>query len=733
MSVVLSKEFHKDLDLDGSLKAKGWDFLRKLTTDPDLTGLDVKQPRGAVDKRVRTARVDDNYRAVLFEVSDGKANTFFVLAGIKPHDEAYKLAASLELRINPVNGIVEVLRHEDVQQVTRRDHKRPAFQPTEYRPKLLPFTVAELAGLGILEEAAQRAVEITDENELQDLCLALPEWQGDALLQLACGVSLDEVRELYGPETAGEQADTNDLDRALRHPASRMQFVVVTDKDDTELRAMLEGDFRAWRTFLHPEQRSVAYRERWNGSFRLSGGAGTGKTVVAIHRAAFLARSRRARVLLTTFTKTLAAQLEADLVQLAGPGVVSHGTGPVEPGTVRVAGLDSIARSIVARVDGHMPKVISAQEEDLLWEEVIRDLPGLTPQERELLTPSFLGVEYRNVILGQEITDRQAYFKAPRRGRGVRLNWLQRARVWEAVEAFTRRLRVEGCTTFTALVARAAQILADDTLRGQVDMFDHVIVDEGQDLHATHWLMLRRLVAKGPDDLFICEDSHQRIYGERLVLSRFGIDVRGRSRKLTLNYRTTRENLRFALGILQGERVVDLEGGDESTRGYRSRLSGPVPELHGSETPEREQGFIVGRLYQWLVEAPDGKRPEPDSLGVLVRTNRRRDELARALRQAGIATEVLTGDSEPTGKGVRVATMHRAKGMEFARVIVAGVSDGTLPSKWLLDNTPPEDRAEIEQRERLLLYVACTRARDQLVVTWSGAPSPYLPKPMPTT
>lgn len=729
MPVVFSKDFHKDLDVDGSLKGKAWDFVRKLNTDSDLAGLDFKQPQGAIDTRVRTARVDLNFRAVLFDMSvDSEA--FYLLAAIKKHDEAYRLAETVELRVNPVNGIAEVLRHQDVQQVVERSAAAPerSAKPDD-RPQLLPFSVQEITSLGIIESVARQAVEVRDEDSLQELCLAVPEWQGDALLKLACGSSLDDVRKVYGP--ADELAETpvalDDFAMSLRHPASQMQFVVVTEDNDTELRAMLEGDFSQWRTFLHPEQRAVAYREKWNGSFRLSGGAGTGKTVVAIHRASLLSNGGHGgRVLLTTFTKTLAASLEADLAQLAGPGRISRAVGPAEPGTVRVAGVDSVARGIVAKAEGHVPKVISSLEEDRTWEDVAQDLPDLTQREMALLTPSFLGSEYRNVILAQEVTDKEGYLKASRRGRGVRLNWLQRGRVWEAVELFNRRLKAEGRTTFTGLVARAAGLLLDETHRDKIDSFDHIIVDEGQDLHATHWLMLRRLVAPGANDLFICEDSHQRIYGERLVLSRFGIEIRGRSRRLTLNYRTTRQNLGFGLRVLEGDQVVDLEGEQESRSGYRSRLSGVEPTLHGGATAADEERLVADTVNAWLQE-PAETRPEAESIGVLLRTNRLRDEMARALRQAGIHVETLSGDSEPTTTGVRVATMHRAKGMEFTRVVVAGASDAYLPFRWLLENAPDEDHPDIEQRERLLLYVACTRARDQLVITWHGKPSPFVP------
>jgi superfamily I DNA/RNA helicase len=725
MPVVFSKDFHKDLDVDGSLKGKAWDFVRKLNTDAELTGLDFKQPQGAIDKRVRTARVDLNFRAVLFDMTVG-GEPFYLLAGIKKHDDAYRWAETLELRVNPVNGIAEVLRHQDMERVSKRAEPA-AERPSDLR-QLLPFTIEEITSLGILERVAARAVEITEEDELQELCLAVPEWQGDALLQLACGTSLDDVRRQYGPsvDAAGAKVSPGDFGAALQHPASLMQFVVVTDENDDELRAMLESDFELWRTFLHPEQRSVAYREQWNGSFRLSGGAGTGKTVAAIHRAAFLsARPGTGRVLLTTYSTTLAKQLESDLVRLAGPGRLSRAAGAVESGTVRVAGVDRIARQVVVQADGHVPKVIPQLEEDRLWEQVVEDLPDRTPQDETFLKSSFLAAEYRNVILAQEITDRQRYLKAPRRGRGVRLNWLQRARIWDVVELFHRRLQAEGKTTFPALVARAAEVLADDTRRSAVDTFDYIVVDEGQDLSASHWLMLRRLVVKGSNDLFICEDSHQRIYGERLVLSQFGIDVRGRSRKLTLNYRTTRQNLAFGLRVLDGDHVTDLEGGEESRIGYRSRLSGPEPILHGEVTAASEEQFVARMVGQW--RAAGGPQLKDESIGVLVRTNRSRDEFARVLRQAGIPAEALTSDSDEAGKGVRVATMHRAKGMEFARVLVADASESALPWRWLLEQTPAEDRSDVEQRERLLLYVACTRARDQLVVSWHGKPSPFLP------
>jgi hypothetical protein len=691
MTVVVAKQYEKDLRVDGSMKARAWDFMMKLNNDPDAVGLDLKMPQGVIDRRVRTARVDQNYRAVLFALPKG----MLVMAAIKPHDEAYAYATTLRLEINAANGAMELIPEQAIQRTVQEFRDKPRQVDA---PQILPFAVAELVALGIHDDIAEEAVKATTEDELLDLVVDIPEWQQQALLDLATGKSVDEVRADYG---VGSGAD-DDPEQALSRPVTQMEFVTI--QDDDELRRMIEGDFEEWRTFLHPQQRLLAERPVFNGPFRVAGGAGTGKTVVALHRAAFLARETGGRVLLCTFNRTLAASLQAQLVRLAGADILQR---------VEVLGVDQAVNRAVREHDGDPAHLADAKTQERLWEDAASsaDVPAdLLPS----LTPDFLAAELRAVMLAMPALTKENYLAARRPGRGLRLNRLQRLAVWRVVEQFRRALELEHRTTFELLAARAAEVA--------LPRYDHVVVDEGQDLHAAHWRFLRALVASGPNDLFICEDGHQRIYGDRLVLSRFGIETRGRSRRLTLNYRSSRQNLQFALRVIEGADFVDSEGTPETVAGYRAAFDGPAPSARGFAGLADEADFLAETVGGWIASGVAAS-----SVGVLVRRGADQERARQALQAAGLPVEVLSASPPSKRSAVAVTTMHRAKGMEFSRVVVFGAASTVVPLQFVVDQAPAADRVIVLERERSLLYVACSRARDELVVTWHGSPSPFLP------
>jgi superfamily I DNA/RNA helicase len=290
------------------------------------------------------------------------------------------------------------------------------------------------------------------------------------------------------------------------------------------------------------------------------------------------------------------------------------------------------------------------------------------------------------VMLGMPALTKENYLAARRPGRGAGLNRSRRLAVWRVVDGFRRALDAERLTTFELLAARAAEVAQC--------RYDHVVVDEGQDLHGAHWRFLRAMVKPGQNDLFICEDAYQRIYGDRLVLSRFGIQTRGRSRRLTLNYRSSRQNLHFTIGVISGAEVLDAD----------------------------ESAFLASTVKDWVAGGVAAA-----SIGVLVRRHADQDRARQALHSAGIPLEVLGPNPPSDPSAVVVTTMHRAKGMEFSRVVVFGADADVVPLKFLVDQVPAADQPIVLGRERSLLYVACSRARDELVITWSGAPSPFLP------
>jgi hypothetical protein len=703
MGVIISKEFHRAIDVDGSMKSRAWDFLTKLSRDTDLTGLDLKMPQNAADRRVRTARVDLSYRAVLFAVGD-ETEPMWLLAAIKPHDDAYSYAQTLTLEVNPANGAMELLRTRAILDKVAEYRQRPA---PEAAGQVLPFQVSELVELGINADVAEQAVRLTDEDDILDLAGELPEWQQRVLLELATGTPLDDIKVIYELDREGTSEDPLvAADRAT----SRMEFVYI-DSDD-ELRRMIEGDFAAWRTYLHPQQRAVAYRETFNGPYRLAGGAGTGKTVVALHRTAFLARRPAVRVLLCTFTRNLASSLQVDIRGLLTPDELPR---------VDVRGVDQAVRAVVQSVDGPPGHVLGIREQDAMWEEAVRS-SGVPADLAPVLTPGFLAGEYRTVVLAMAEQTREAYLQVKRAGRGVRLNRIQRAAVWNVVEAFQRSAQMQGRTTFELMSGRAGQILADPELRNHVSSYDHVVVDEGQDLHAGHWRVLRGLVPPGPNDLFVCEDGHQRIYGERTVLGRFGIETRGRSRRLTLNYRTSRQNLAFALGVIGDQKVVDLDGEEDTVAGYHSSFTGPAPTMKGFSGVAEEMRFLVETVRGWLEHGVSAS-----AIAVLSRRAPEQDRARTALQEGGVAVELLQKEGGGNAEAVQIASMHRAKGTEFSRVIIIGAEAGVVPLDWVFETQPESDHPEVRARERSLFYVACSRARDELIVTWSGRPSPFLP------
>jgi superfamily I DNA/RNA helicase len=721
--------------LDGSVKNKVYDFFEKLNENDSSPGLHIEPLNAAVDPRVRTGRVDYHYRAVLFKIDDKSAGPTYIYMGTWPHDEANKLAERATLRVNPINGTLEGLIGEPPAPAPAIEAlPAPSAAPAPQASYLagVGYTLGDLTDrLGIGPAIAERAMAAPDETALMDAAEGALDWEGSALLDLATGIAIDTIREKYGftaePVATGLDDDEQIIE-ALERPASKMQFAYI--EDDEELRRVIEGgDFAAWRIFLHPEQRKYVESDT-GGAFRLSGGAGTGKTVVAIHRARRLARKDpTARIILTTFNTTLADGLKADLAALDPDVPIADKPGEVG---IYVGGIDSLAKAVLdtsrkylspafqrvlARSSGDVvPKRTSSY---VVWRDVISTVDsGLDPK---LSAPAFLEAEYTSVVLANRVTTLEQYAKIARPGRGVRLSRPQRIGVWNLVEAYRRQSEMDETLSFPEVLALAAEAARIKAEAGDGCLADHVIVDEAQDLHATHWALLRALVAEGPNDLFIAEDSHQRIYGSPVVLSRFGIKIVGRSRRLTLNYRTTAQNLAFAVGVLSGAHYTDLEQEEEKTSDYRSARNGPAPELIACENQTAELETVAAKIQSWA----NNEGVVPESIAVLTRSQDDRDRFVRGLGERGVRVRAVDRSAATSGQPL-VMTMHRAKGMEFSRVILSGADEKHVPSPAALRNLPEEERAEALLRERSLLYVASSRARDALVVTWSGQCSELL-------
>ena len=726
--------------LDGSLNQKVMAFLNKLATDDAAAGLHIERIHNAADPRARTGRVDLSYRALLFKLTGEK--TAYVLHGVYPHDEAYEVAAKTRLSVNPVNGIPDFVT-ADPAQPPRYEAPAQASAADGPRP-LIDFSAEDLiVSLGIPPEVARTAVRLTTPETVRDYACTLPEWQGLALVMLAGGESITSVGEelkifkadeapanLDQAEAAFKQYEQSDLvsDQALLDgfdkPAAQMGFAKLAGAEELR-RVIMEGDFSAWRVFLHPQQRNWVNRD-WRGSFRLGGGAGTGKTVVVVHRGRRLARQHPgAPVLLTTFNTNIAAELDRSLRSLDPE--LGRASRLGEPGAY-VKGIDALASEVLRQAG---PGIIDACAEVLgvgrsdlqrrtarsAWRDAVETAGQGLPER--LRRDVFLQSEYEMVILPARITREEEYLRQPRPGRGVRLNRAARRAVWAVVSAY----RAAALQDDTIDFAEAAMIAATHLERSGTRQAQHVLVDEGQDFKPCHWHLVRALVAPQDNDIFIVEDSHQRIYGNKVVLSHHGIQIRGRAAKLRLSYRTTAENLEFAVRILEGQNFTDSDGQEDSLDGYLSARTGPRPQVESCPSPAEELDFAARTLRGWLRE--DGVAPE--TLAILVRDTAGRARVVEGLAQHGIEVRPLDRGIPQPGAPVAL-TMHRAKGTEFAKILLFGLSTSSIPMGI---EAYEYDTAEYEDamlRERSLLYVAASRARDELVITYHGTPSKLLPQ-----
>ncbi|USY17480.1 AAA family ATPase [Nocardiopsis exhalans] len=659
------------------------------------TGLHLEKINHARDDRFRTIRVDQFWRGVVLAPRNGDTYT---LMKVLPHDDAYAWAGRRRASVNSVTGGIEV-RDVDTIDSTLPHLERVA----EHVPTRLFEDVkdADLRRLGVDEQTLGFARTLTDVFQLEAARGLLPAVQWEVLYGLAAGLTPEQVWEEMGAAIVEGEVDPEDLDAAVRRSPDRVLLV----EGPEELTAALESPFDLWRIYLHPAQRAVV-EASYGGPARVSGGPGTGKTVVALHRAQRLAERGEGEVLLTTFTSTLATALEAQLRLL----VESRSENPEEVlGRIRVEHVDRLAHRVFREEHGQ-PDLLDPARERALWQEVVAGL-GVD------LSPSFLAQEWRQVVLTRRVEDAQAYLEAKRTGRGRGLNAARKAQVWQAVHSFRNLLGERGLWTHETVSEEAARILA-----GRAEKpFRHVVVDEAQDLHAGQWRLLRAAAAEAGDDLFVAGDTHQRVYGPKVSLAEVGVNIRGRSSKLRINYRTTAQILGWSLGLVLGEPVDDMDGGLDSIAGCRSEIRGEKPVLHGAATWEAELGYLKETVGSW---AEAGVLP--DEIGVAARSKRAVEQAVLALEEAGLPARSLA-KGQAVGS-VPVGTMHRMKGLEFRCLAVVGVGGEQLPAPRSV--TPEEEdpgaHARDLLRERSLLFVACTRAREQLSVSWHRSPSPFL-------
>ncbi|MEZ0382114.1 UvrD-helicase domain-containing protein [Mycobacterium sp. pW045] len=656
------------------------------------TGLHLEKIAKARNPRFRSIRIDQSWRGIVLAPERGDVYT---LLKVLPHDDAYAWAERSNISVNAATGGIEI---RDEAELDRHLPQRDESTPAAAAPLFAEISDGTLTKLGIDAQVLSFARTVTDAAQLDAAKAFLPQTQWEVLFGLAAGYSPEEVWSELGAAILDEPVDTEDLDAAILRSRDR---VVLVDGPD-ELMDVFAYPFATWRVYLHPTQRAVV-DAGYGGPARVTGGPGTGKTVVALHRAHRLARRGDGKVLVTTFTSTLAESLQDGLDMLVDDEDAER--------RLEVIHVDKLAHRVF-RAEHGAPHLVNSRDEEALWAELIERL-GLS------FTPVFLAEEWRQVVLAQRIDSADAYLAAKRIGRGRGLGSVQRAHAWQAITEFEKALTDRGVWTHETVRREATRLL-----ESTVDKpYRHIVIDEAQDLSPDQWRLLRAAVPEATDDMFIAGDTHQRIYHNRASFREVGINIAGRSARLNLNYRTTADILGWSMGLLRGQPIDDMDGGLDSIAGCQSHVHGPPPRLEGAADIDAEAKLVAATVADWLEAGV-----APAEIGIAVRAKWFATKVEHALSKAGIESVRLADAADSDDDAVRVGIMHRMKGLEFRCVCVAGVSAKQVPEPNAV--TPIEDDQQTHtqdlERERCLLFVACTRAREELVVTWHGEPSPFL-------
>ena len=692
-TVAISQDFFNSFAaLPKSKQNKVMEFLSKFRSNPEANGFNYEKIQNASDPNMRSVRIDDTYRAILIRE---EGTNVYLLLWVDHHDEAYDWAVRKRCILNHTTGSIQVYE-------TQATAQPEEASSSEEKPLFSSLSDDLLQKLGVPEELIAYVRTLTDLS-FDAAKGKMPRDAFEALDYVRIGLDPKEViAELYG-ETPAEKA--RDMATALQNPITKMQFYVADGEED--LKAMMNAPLELWRVYLHPSQRRIV-RKEYKGPARILGGAGTGKTVVAMHRAKELASHclGNERILFTTFTENLAADIQENLRKICTPDIMKH---------IEVVHLDQWVNRYL-RAHEYPYTIVYGEQITDMWKKA----ESFTGEDFDL-PEGFFQEEWETVVQAQNIQTVGEYAKAPRPGRGIRLDRKLRMRVWKVFEEYRAMMDAEKVCDAACAMNECAQLL---TTGPEVRLYASVIVDEGQDFGPSAYRLLRAIAgSEHINDLFIVGDAHQRIYKNKVILSRCGINVKGRSDKLRMNYRTTEEIRHSAMNVLEGLSFDDLDDGIDDGKGYISLSHGDQPTVSVFATQDQEAEELIKRIQEQIAAGID-----PREICVVARTNPLIDDYKKYLTEAGIDSfEIKRRQADDRSRmGVRLATMHRVKGLEFTTVFIVAANKNYIPLKSAVNRTDPAEREAAMASERCLLYVAMTRAKKKVMLSAYGAVSDFV-------
>lgn len=658
-----------------------------LQVNPANPGMQFHRVDRVKDKNFWSVRVNRDIRVIVHKTDDS-----LMLCYVDHHDDAYHWAERRKLETHPTTGAAQIVEvRETVKEfiVPVYVEKKQERSGTEQKQIFKDLSREDLLSYGVPSEWTEDVLK-ADEESILDLAEHLPEEASEVLLEIATGGKAP-IRE----------TDTTRTKDPFDHPDAQRRFRTLHNVE--ELEQALDYPWEKWTIFLHPTQRATVERT-YSGPARVSGSAGTGKTIVALHRAVFLARKdENACVLLTTFSDELAQALRIKLRRLVS-------SQPMLGERIDVESMGSFGLRLYERNIGKVNLVNR--------EEIAKLLAIVMPlDDSNKFTHSFLMTEWEHVVDAWQLESWEDYRDVKRLGRKTRLTEEKRKQLWTVFEQIKKKLSSTNQLTQSGLFSKLAQRLA-----GNKNMpYDYIIVDEAQDISIAQLKLLATIAGNNDESLFFAGDIGQRIFQQPFSWKSLGVDIRGRSKTLRINYRTSHQ-IRMQADKLLDPELSDYDGNVETRKGTISVFNGFSPTIKAFDDVESE----IDSVAAWLIKkAEEGILP--NEIGVFVRSS---DEIQRgqkAVEKAGLKSNTLIERLETKVNTVTLSTMHLAKGLEFKAVVVMACDDHILPSQERIEASG--DTAELEEiynTERQLLYVACTRARDQLFVSGVSPISEFL-------
>ena len=715
--VALSQDFLARLaKLPAAVHGKVLKWALRFQADPAAAGINYEKIQGAHGQggsNLRSVRIDQDWRGIVFKPDSGDV---YVLLYVDHHDDAYRWAENRKLAIHPVTGAMQLVVLQEVVEQRAVEQKVVEQEVVEQgvakiratggapdvamgnmaailgtsvgHALFASFAVDDLLSLGVPNEAMAQVMRIVSEAELDHMQAMLPVEAYEGLFLLAAGDTVEQI--LAARDTVPHNIiDTQDFIGSLATPESQARFVVV--ESDAALTAIMNAPLAQWRIFLHPTQRKLAIGMR-SGPVRILGGAGTGKTVLAMHRAKWLAENcadSGKKVLFTTFTRNLAFDIEENLQSLCPPATMKK---------IEVRNLDAWVQGFLRSRQYEHTIIYDRRKEALAaWQR------ALALKDANLdLDDAFYEQELEQVILAQGVSNRDEYRLARRTGRGVVLNRSKRDAIWPVFEEYRCQLSSSKLKEVDDAYRDAARLLLEERNANKPHQpYCAVVVDETQDFGPQALRLLRAMIAPGPNDLCFVGDGHQRIYSRnRAAMSRCEIDIRGRSKKLYLNYRTTEQIRLKAVSLLEGCEIDDLDDGHDETRKYKSLSQGAVPMQMSVDGVAAALQLAQELVANWVKAAHEADPGQPLGTCVIAPERAVRDAAAKLFAQHGWRTEVIDASKKDAcgPEVIRFATLHRAKGLEFDQVLVLA------PQAFLAAAAQTSD-------QRKLLYVGLTRAK----------------------